>query len=120
LPVEIVDGGVGRYGAEVEAAVYFACLEALQNASKHAAGSAVVVSVHESGHDEDDEAGTLVFVVGDEGPGFDANERSAGSGMTNMRDRLTALGGSLEITSAPGSGTRVTGRVPAVAKAGAA
>jgi signal transduction histidine kinase len=97
--------GVRRYQAEVEAAVYFACLEALQNASKHAAGANVAVTLAE-------EEGTLVFTVRDDGDGFDPEQSRPGSGLGNMRDRLTALDGSLELTSAPSRGTCVTGRVP--------
>jgi signal transduction histidine kinase len=103
--VTIEDSGVGRYPGEVEAAVYFACLEALNNAAKHAAGANVTVHLSEvDGH--------LVFSVRDDGSGFDPEESRTGSGLGNMVDRVAALGGTLDVTSAPSRGTHVTGRVP--------
>jgi signal transduction histidine kinase len=105
LDLAIDDRDIGRYPAEVEAAVYFACLEAVINAAKHAAGSHVVVTLAEDG-------GSLVFSVRDDGAGFDPSECRPGSGMGNMVDRVAALGGALEVHSAPGRGTEVTGRVP--------
>jgi signal transduction histidine kinase len=99
------DTGIGRYAAEVEAAVYFACLEALINAAKHAPGSTVVVRLAEEG-------GELTFSVRDDGAGFDPARCRPGSGMGNMVDRVAALGGSLEVRSAPSQGTEVAGRVP--------
>ncbi len=113
IHVSIEDGGVGRYGAEVEAAAYFACLEALNNAAKHAAGANVsVLLVEENGH--------LVFSVCDDGSGFDPEQCRPGSGLGNMVDRVAALGGSLAVTSAPSRGTQVTGRVPLLASGRAA
>ncbi len=105
IDLRIDDRGIGRYPAEVEAAVYFACLEAIINAAKHATGSTVVVTLAE-------EAGSLVFSVRDDGAGFDPGRYRPGSGMGNMADRVEALGGSLEVRSAPSRGTEVTGRVP--------
>jgi signal transduction histidine kinase len=95
----------GRYPAEAEAAVYFCCLEAMQNAGKHAAGSSLTVEVHAI-------AEGLRFSVSDDGPGFDANRADLGHGFTNMADRLGAMGGSLDVRSAPGEGTTVGGTVP--------
>lgn len=103
--VAVEDDNVARYPPEVEAAAYFACLEAVQNASKHAPGADVVVRLAE----ESDE---LAFSVRDDGTGFEPHLAESGSGLTNMRDRLTALGGSLELSSGPGLGTCVTGRLP--------
>jgi signal transduction histidine kinase len=97
--------GIGRYTQEVESAIYFCCLEALQNASKHAQGATLVsISLTQ------DEA--LCFEVRDDGAGFDAASSPAGAGLTNMHDRLAAVGGELTITSAPGRGAVVTGSVP--------
>ena len=48
----------------------------------------------------------------DDGAGFDPNETGYGTGLQGMADRLSALGGSLEVTSAPGHGTTVTGHLP--------
>lgn len=106
LPVEVRADGVGRFRPEVEAAVYFCCLEALQNAGKHAGeGAKAIVRVWE-------EAGGLILEVADDGVGFDASARGLGAGFTNMSDRLGAIGGSLRVESAPGAGTRVSGAIP--------
>jgi signal transduction histidine kinase len=94
-----------RYPREVESAVYFACLEALQNAAKHAA-DATAVRIVISGN------GRLRFDVSDNGMGFDTHAIADGSGLTNMRDRIGALGGTLEVWSRVQQGTRVTGMIP--------
>jgi signal transduction histidine kinase len=93
--------GLGRLPREVEAAVYFCCLEALQNTVKHA-GPGAHVTVHVVVRHR-----VLQFVVRDDGVG--CTGEIAGHGLTNMRDRVRALGGDLEVTSMPGSGTTVTG-----------
>jgi len=104
-----VDGvGAQRYAPEAEAGVYFCCLEALQNRAKHAPGAPGRVDLRA-------ENGWLTFVVTDEGPGFETAGNGGGSGLQNMADRMAALGGVLEVRSAPGQGTSVTGRVPALA-----
>ena len=109
LPVTVVTDGLGRYGADAEATVYFCVLEALQNAGKYAGDDASVrVEVR-------DEAGSLVFVVADDGAGFDVQGRGTGAGFTNMLDRLGALGGTLRVESAPGRGTKITGVVTGAA-----
>jgi signal transduction histidine kinase len=97
--------GIGRYPPEVESAVYFCVVEAMQNAAKHAEGARhVVVSLH--GDD------ALHFEVRDDGQGFDADGAPPGVGLTNMRDRMAAVGGEVRIHSVPGEGTRVYGTVP--------
>jgi len=97
--------GVGRYPADVENAVYFCCLEAMQNASKHARDAgAITIALGESDG--------LVFEVRDDGAGFDSSVVAPGTGLTNMQDRLAALGGVVDVRSAPGAGTVVTGRIP--------
>jgi signal transduction histidine kinase len=105
-----VDGvGASRYAPEAEAGVYFCCLEALQNRAKHAPRAAGRVDLRASD-------GWLMFSVSDEGPGFEPTLAAPGSGLQNMSDRMAALGGALEVRSAPGHGTTVSGRVPAVAR----
>lgn len=104
-PVDVVaPAGLPRARPEVEAALYFCCLEALQNCAKHAPGAPVVVtwSVEDGG---------LLVTVQDEGPGIDP-ARGAGSGMANMQDRIGAVDGRWSVTSGPG-GTTVTAWVPA-------
>jgi signal transduction histidine kinase len=99
-------GAIGRYRPEVEATVYFCCLEALQNVGKHAGGDArATLRVWE-------EQGGLRFEVADDGAGFDPRIEPRGSGLTNMSDRLGAQGGCLSVFSAPGDGTRVAGAIP--------
>jgi signal transduction histidine kinase len=104
IPVDIEVDGTDRYPQEVETAVYFCCLEALQNVAKYAEASRADVRIAR-------EDGALVFVVADDGVGFDPAV-ARGAGLQNMRDRLDALGGTLEIISAPGEGTRLSGRLP--------
>jgi signal transduction histidine kinase len=104
-PPQIEAVGVGRYPPEIESAVYYSCLEAMQNATKHG-GPDVNVSVVLA-----EEDGRLTFRVVDDGPGFTVGE-VRGLGLQNMEDRLGALGGRLTITSAPGHGTTVSGTVP--------
>ncbi len=107
LPTE-VEADVGRYPSDVEAAIYFCCLEALQNAGKHAGETATIrITLSESD-------GMLRFQVADNGAGFDANSSAGrGHGFVNMADRLGAIGGKVEVDSAPGEGTRIRGRGPA-------
>jgi signal transduction histidine kinase len=105
LPVTVDAQGIGRYGLEIESALYFCCLEALQNAAKHAAGADVTVRLWE-------ESGGLLFAVTDDGPGFDPARAQAGHGYTNMADRLGAIGGTVRWESAAGQGTTISGSVP--------
>jgi PAS domain S-box-containing protein len=103
LPTSVRSRGVGRYSQQIESAVYFCCLEALQNAAKHSGARSATVSL--SAGDE------LRFEVEDDGDGF-AKPRPGGSGLHHMRDRMVALGGRLTIESLPGRGTRVIGTIP--------
>jgi signal transduction histidine kinase len=105
LPARVDGDGVGRYSQDVEAAVYFCALEAMQNASKYA--SASTVSIRLAQRD-----GWLEFAIEDDGAGFDPATTPRGTGLQNMSDRLEALGGTFEIRSRVGSGTQVAGRVP--------
>jgi signal transduction histidine kinase len=110
VPVEVVDGGVGRHDRQIETAVYFCVLEALQNVTKYADAGSVRVLLEVID-------GTLRFEVVDDGRGFDGVD-SGGTGLANMRDRLGAVNGSLEITSDPGRGTSVVGSIPSSARVG--
>jgi signal transduction histidine kinase len=105
LEVTVRADGIGRYGPEVEAAIYFCCLEALQNAAKHAAGSQVELRIWE-------EEGGLLFSVSDNGPGFSQDQAHSGHGFVNMADRLGSIGGTVRWESAPGSGSQVLGSIP--------
>jgi signal transduction histidine kinase len=105
LKPEVTAEGVGRYPPEIESAVYYCCLEAIQNATKHG-GRGVRVSVALA-----EEDGQLAFRVVDDGPGFVLGD-VRGLGLQNMEDRLGALGGQVTITTAPGGGTTVSGSVP--------
>jgi signal transduction histidine kinase len=106
LPITVQTAPVGRYPAEIEATVYFCCLEAIQNACKHAGNGATLdLRVREEGE-------ALTFEVTDDGQGFEATGRGLGAGFVNMEDRLRALRGSMRVESAPGQGTSVTGTLP--------
>ncbi len=104
LPVQIEADGIGRYPQEVEAAVYFSCLEALQNVAKYADASSVTVSLAERDR-------VLTFIVADDGRGFDPVSSVGGSGLQGMADRLGAQDGELVVTSSPGRGTTIEGRL---------
>jgi signal transduction histidine kinase len=106
VPVTVEADGIGRYPQDIEAAVYFCVLEALQNVQKYAKASHAFVRLNTND-------GTIGFEVEDDGVGFDAATVKRGSGLTNMTDRLDALGGSVRITSIPGAGTSVRGTLPA-------
>ncbi len=107
IPVQLSSDGAGRYRPDLEAAVYFCCLEALQNAAKYSAASQVQINLSQQN-------GDLVFEVRDDGRGYDARQVNRGAGLQNMVDRIEALGGTLEITTAVGAGTVVSGRVSAL------
>jgi signal transduction histidine kinase len=109
LTVEVHADSLHRYPPEIEAAVYFCCLEALQNAIKHAQATTMVISVGES-------AGQLGFTAADDGQGIDVARARSGSGIQNMMDRMAALHGSLDLGTAPGGGTIVNGRLPVRAR----
>jgi len=104
-PVRVSATDIGRYALEIESAVYFCSLEALQNAAKHAPGAQVEVRVWE-------QSGGLLFSVTDDGPGFDVERARGGHGFVNMADRLGAIGGTIRWDSRPGEGSRIMGSVP--------
>ena len=104
VPTTVRAETIGRYPPELEAAVYFSCLEALQNVAKYAdASSATVTLTQSNGH--------LTFEVADDGSGFDPEAVRSGTGLQGIADRLSALHGELTIRSEPGAGTRVRGRI---------
>jgi signal transduction histidine kinase len=104
LPTTVEVDGADRYRSEIETAAYFCCVEALQNVAKHAPeANTVAIALSRNGD--------LRFEVRDDGPGFSVDE-AAGAGLVNMRDRMAAVGGELEIRSSPGAGTTVVGTIP--------
>jgi signal transduction histidine kinase len=104
--VAVRDDGLGRHAPACESAIYFCCLEAVQNAIKHA-GDGLPVTVTLGTAD-----GFAAFSIADEGAGFDASASTEGAGLSDLRERVAALGGELELATAPGRGTQVRGRVP--------
>jgi signal transduction histidine kinase len=105
IPVSVEVEGSDRYANEVQTAAYFCCIEALQNVVKHAPdASSVTIALSRNGD--------LRFEVRDNGPGFPPDEATTGAGLANMRDRMAAVGGRLDIRSSPGAGTAVVGTIP--------
>jgi signal transduction histidine kinase len=104
VPTTIESDGIGRYPREIESAVYFCALEALQNVAKYADATSAVVRLGERD-------GRLEFEIADDGRGFDPTATSYGTGMQGMVDRLDAIGGTLEVSSESGRGTMVLGRI---------
>jgi signal transduction histidine kinase len=110
VPVTVTMDELGRERADVEAALYFCCVEALQNVAKHARARHVSVQVGR-------QDGALTLVIADDGAGFASDSPRTGSGLTNMRDRIESAGGTLTVVSRPGKGTEITARVPVAASA---
>ena len=111
LSVSVHTGDIGRYPREVESAVYFTVLEALQNTTKYANADSATVNLTAVN-------GTLAFEITDDGQGFDTATVGPGSGLGGIVDRLDTVGGSLTIRSDPGRGTTIAGTVPTTARAG--
>jgi signal transduction histidine kinase len=105
VPTIVKANGIPRFSPQVESAVYFSCLEALQNALKHARGADGVTIGLEAG-------ARLRFEVSDDGPGFSQQTPQRGAGLANISERLASVGGWLSIDSAPGRGTRIVGTIP--------
>jgi len=106
IPARVDPDGTGRYDPAVEATIYFCCVEALQNSVKHGgAGATATVRLWE-------ENGDVYFEVADNGAGMDPAAPPAGRGLVNIEDRVGAMGGSVEIDSAPDRGTTVRGTIP--------
>jgi signal transduction histidine kinase len=104
VPVQVI-ASAGRHSAVVEAAAYFCCLEAVQNAAKHSGAAVIRVEIR-------DRDGSLECVVSDDGAGFDVRATSAGTGLTSMRDRVESVGGVLTTRSIPEHGTRIVASLP--------
>jgi signal transduction histidine kinase len=105
VPVALEIEEIGRYSQEIESAIYFSCLEALQNVTKYASASLVTIALARAD-------GHLSFSVADDGVGFDTASTTRGSGLRGIEDRLDALGGTARIESSEGKGTTVGGSVP--------
>jgi signal transduction histidine kinase len=106
VPITLVVDEVPRCSPAVEEAVYFCVLGAIRNTAYHAGpGARVLVTLEQRGDD-------VAFSVVDDGIGFQPAEQPEGLGLASMRDRIGAVGGELELESAPGRGTTVRGRVP--------
>jgi signal transduction histidine kinase len=105
IPVEVSAVGVGRYAQEAEVAIYFCALEAMQNMGKYAEASRAWVNLRVEGE-------RLTFEIRDDGRGFDPGTTPMGSGIQNMADRVSALGGEVRVDSRVGEGTTVAGWVP--------
>lgn len=105
VPVEVDAEGIGRYDQGVEAAVYFCCLEALQNVAKYADATSARICLRGG-------ADSVSFTVTDDGDGFDPTATPMGAGLVNMTDRVDALGGTVSLHSERGRGTTLSGRIP--------
>jgi signal transduction histidine kinase len=105
VTVDVDVDGVGRLPQDVEGAVYFSVLEALQNVAKYADATRAAVRLRRDGDE-------LVFAVSDDGRGFDPSSVRYGTGLQGIADRLAALEGDLEVRSAPNQGTVLTGHIP--------
>ena len=105
VPVTAEIRDVDRLSEDAEAAIYYCCLEALQNVAKHA------------GHDASatlqlwQDRSVVRFRIRDDGAGFSEQSAPRGAGLTNMADRIGALGGAFAVTSEPGEGTTVEIRI---------
>ena len=105
MPVTVEAANVGRFPQDVEAAIYFSCLEALQNVAKYASASRITISLARGD-------GRLSFAVADDGVGFDPDASTYGTGLQGIADRIDALDGTFEVVSAIGAGTTVHGNIP--------
>jgi signal transduction histidine kinase len=105
VPVAVEAPEIGRFSEDVEAAIYFSCLEALQNVAKYAEASRVTIALTRMD-------GALAFEVADDGVGFDPASATRGTGLQGIADRIDALGGRFEVSSRPGGGTTLHGAVP--------
>jgi signal transduction histidine kinase len=106
VPIQVVDEGIGRSSAAVEAAIYFCASEAIQNTTKHAGpGAEVTVMLARR-------SGALELTIIDDGVGMSTETASNGIGIVGMRDRVEAIGGQFEIVAGPGLGTCIHATIP--------
>ncbi len=106
INVRILDRGLRRHPPRAELAVYYCCLEGIQNTTKHGgAGATVTIRLT-------DEPGGIGFSIEDDGLGFDTSTNSTGSGLQNIAERIRSLGGRVDIRSEPGHGTVISGVAP--------
>ncbi|MDQ6748594.1 MAG: sensor histidine kinase, partial [Candidatus Dormibacteraeota bacterium] len=105
IPVLLAVEDAGRLAPEVEAATYFGCLEALQNVAKYARASRTTVTIRKTSRE-------LKVCIEDDGEGFDPNHPVSGTGLSNIKDRVSALGGHVAVRSAPAEGTRISMSLP--------
>jgi signal transduction histidine kinase len=103
LPVTLHIERLGPMSPATESTAYFVIAEALTNATKHAAAARVRVDVRQLD-------GEALVEVADDGVG--GAERSGGSGLRGLGDRVDALGGELELVSPAGAGTLLRARLP--------
>ena len=108
IPVTVLDRGIGRQDAELETALYFCCVEAVQNAVKHAAAGRIEVELAKLGD-------RIVLRVADDGQGFDVAAVVAAGGLGNLRDRVDSVGGDLAVRTNEAGGTDVVVSVGQVA-----
>lgn len=112
IPVILTSSDVPRCAPDVEAAVYFSCLEAVQNASKHSGATRITIDIR--GRSGADGTGGIELAVTDDGRGFDPTGRT-GNGLLNISDRIECVRGSVSITSTVGHGTTIQARIPTAA-----
>lgn len=103
--VDFTAGDIGRFDRQVEATAYFVASEALTNAAKHAPDATVLIELTRAGRE-------LTVRIADDGPGFDTTAEPRSAGLVNMADRISALGGRLDVNSSPGDGTTIVAAMP--------
>ncbi|TLZ32941.1 MAG: sensor histidine kinase, partial [Gammaproteobacteria bacterium] len=107
IPIEVRSSVTQRLPAAVETALYRVVQEALTNAARHAHATRIRIEI-------DQHQDCLRCLIGDDGVGFEVDScvRRGGLGLKGMRERLSALGGSLHIGSAPGHGAEIRFQLP--------
>jgi signal transduction histidine kinase len=106
LPIHVFDRELRRHPSDAEMAVYYCCLEAIQNAAKHAGpGASVTIRL------ADDQPDGIRFTISDDGVGFNPGGQPRGTGLHNMRERVGLMGGHISIARGPAGGTIVSGAV---------